>query len=110
MKNIIFKDVIERIKSSANINNDYEVADAMGIDKQKLANQKLNNIIKIDQLINICDTYNLSLDNILMGKDNEKQYIDLSTAVIKTFKKLSPKKQELYYHKMKADLLEEELK
>ena len=62
------------------------------------------------------EQYNVSFQWLLTGngsmfedKVGDKENISFREELINDIQKLSPKRQEYYYHKIKADLIEEEL-
>lgn len=58
-------EIINTIKIMKNLNNDYDVADTIGVSRGALANAKRRNSISfLDELVNFCDEENLSLDFI----------------------------------------------
>ena len=59
------KEIIEAIKSMKGLNNDYEVADSLGVGRGALSNAKKRNSISFfDELVLFCDREDLSLDFI----------------------------------------------
>ncbi|MGB2692254.1 MAG: S24/S26 family peptidase [Thermodesulfobacteriota bacterium] len=58
-------EIINTIKTMKNLNNDYDVADTIGVSRGALSNAKKRNSISfLDELVNFCDQENLSLDFI----------------------------------------------
>lgn len=58
-------EIINTIKTMKNLNNDYDVADTIGVSRGALANAKKRNSISfLDELVTFCDKESLSLDFI----------------------------------------------
>jgi Peptidase S24-like len=58
-------EIINTIKTMKSLNNDYDVADTIGVSRGALANAKKRDSISfLDELVNFCDDENLSLDFI----------------------------------------------
>ncbi|MEX0998825.1 MAG: S24/S26 family peptidase [Thermodesulfobacteriota bacterium] len=58
-------EIINTIKTMKSLNNDYDVADTIGVSRGALANAKKRDSISfLDELVNFCDEENLSLDFI----------------------------------------------
>lgn len=69
-------EIIDTIKTMKNLNNDYEVADTIGVTKGALYNAKKRNSISfLDELVNFCDKENLSLDFIRLTPPSSTRQI-----------------------------------
>ncbi|OCL81892.1 helix-turn-helix domain-containing protein [Arcobacter porcinus] len=91
----------DRLETSQNLISKYEQG------KVELPFKIINNLNKV---------FNININWLLTGNgsmfENEignKENILFKDEIINDIQKLSPKRQEYYYHKIKADLIEEEL-
>ena len=65
-------EIINTIKKMKKLDNDYEVADSLGIGRGALANAKRRNSVSfLDELVLFCDKENISLDFLRHSKPKE---------------------------------------
>ncbi len=64
---ITFIEVIERMKSAANLKNSSQIAKSLSITPQAIANYKKRNQVPTSLVIKFASIYNLSVDWILWG-------------------------------------------
>ena len=77
-------EIINIIKNMKNLNNDYEVADSIGVSRGSLANAKRRNSMSfLDELVNFCDQENLSLDFIRQPTPSSKGALRTIIAPVK---------------------------
>ena len=113
---IIIRDLIDRLKDCLDIKNDSDIAKMLNMAQNTLSGLIKRNSLQFEtfEIIHkIIFENNLSTKWILYGIKDEiissNSIINYQEELIKDIKKLSPKKQEYYYHRIKADLIEEEL-
>lgn len=113
---IIIRDLINRLKDCLDIKNDSDIAKMLNMAQNTLSGLIKRNSLQFEtfEIIHkIIFENNLSTKWILYGIKDEiissNSIINYQEELIKDIKKLSPKKQEYYYHRIKADLIEEEL-
>lgn len=95
----------ERLETSQNLISKYEKGQV------ELPFKIINNLNKVFNInINWLLTGNGSMfENKMEDKENILKNKSFKDELIKDIEKLSPKRQEYYYHRIKADLIEEEL-
>lgn len=113
---IIIRDLIDRLKDSLDIKNDSDVAKMLNMAQNTLSGLIKRNSLQFEtfEIVHQIILENqLSTNWILFGirEDNlsNKSIINYEKELIDNIKKLTPKRQEYYYHKIKADLIEDEL-
>ncbi|MBL3518890.1 helix-turn-helix domain-containing protein [Arcobacter lanthieri] len=114
---IIIRDLIDRLKDCLDIKNDSDIAKMLNMAQNTLSGLIKRNSLQFEtfEIIHkIIFENNLSINWILYGvKDNNissNQIVGYEEKLLENIKKLSPKRQEYYYYRIKADLIEEELK
>ncbi|HZX36207.1 MAG TPA: helix-turn-helix domain-containing protein [Thermodesulfobacteriota bacterium] len=63
-----YSDVIERMKSSANLKNDSRVAKALGVTPQAISNYKKRGSLPSDLVLKFAAIYNVSVDWLITGE------------------------------------------
>lgn len=63
-----YSDVIERMKSSANLKNDSRVARALGVTPQAISNYKKRGSLPSDLVLKFAVIYNVSVDWLITGE------------------------------------------
>ncbi len=113
---IIIRDLIDRLKDCLDIKNDSDIAKMLNMAQNTLSGLIKRNSLQFEtfEIIHkIIFENNLSINWILYGiKDNNissNQIVGYEEKLLENIKKLSPKRQEYYYYRIKADLIEEEL-
>ncbi len=71
-------EIIELIRSKKNLKSDSAVAEILGMNPAALNKHKLRGTIPYDQITEFCETENISLDWLLLGRE------DLETETLKT--------------------------
>ncbi|MDD2640599.1 MAG: helix-turn-helix domain-containing protein [Arcobacteraceae bacterium] len=115
---IIVRNLIDRLKDCLDIKNDSDIAKMLDMPQNTLSGQITRNSLKFETfeiLHKIMLENNLSTNWIIYGIKNDhtsnKSIIDnIEQELIQDIKKLSIKRKEYYYHRIKADLIEDELK
>ena len=115
------KNAIEELKNFFNVKTHKELADALGVTQSAIDAWKNRGNLPAKYEKYLHDINIQKTGHKVIGNGNYvgvKNFIineKLSTLneddiqLIENLKKLSPKKQEYYYHRIKADLIEEEL-
>jgi len=114
---IIVRDLIDRLKDSLDIKNDSDIAKELGVAQNTLSGAIARNSLKFEtfELVHeLIFRNNLSSNWIIYGlkeDENLKKSIinDIEKELIDDIKKLSQKRQEYYYHRVKADLIDDEI-
>lgn len=108
---VTLEEIIERIKSTFNINKDKEIADKLGVSNQVFANWKMRNKIPYEEIITLCLNENIDMKYMLNGnidKENVKK-INYKEELHKMIDEIKDEKAEIYYHLIKAEILKEKL-
>lgn len=110
------RDILERVKDLFDIEKDSDIARIIGISENTLHIEiSKNNLYSrtFKKIFAFAIDSGLSINWILYGiRENNlsnKSIINYEKELTDNIKKLTPKRQEYYYHKIKADLIEEEL-
>ena len=115
------KNAIEELKNFFNVKTNKELADALGVTQSAIDAWKNRGNLPAKYEKYLHDINIQKTGHKVIGNGNYvgvKNFIineKLSTLneddiqLIENLKKLSPKKKEYYYHRIKADLIEEEL-
>lgn len=127
-----FEQIVKKLKEILKISKDKELAVELELTEANLNRYKTRNSIPYEQLIYLCskhkiDFMNLILDTQLEVKNeiiNNSNHIsfaghnngiininssdEMNMEICKCIKKLSEKRKEFYYHKIKAEILEME--
>jgi transcriptional regulator with XRE-family HTH domain len=99
----------EKLETSQNLISKYEKGQV------ELPFKIINNLNKIFNininwiLTNTGNMFNEESKDSLFVSEPKIKYNSFEEELLKDIKKLSPKRQEYYYHRIKADLIEEEL-
>lgn len=106
--------LIDRLKDAINVKNDSEIASILGIEANSLSSSVKRNSLSfksIKKIHEISFENNLSLNWIFYGLDDKKStFENIDKELIEDIKMLPSLKKEYYYHRIKADLIEEKLK
>ena len=110
------RDFIDRIKDCFDVKNDSDIARMMGIRENTLNTQIVKNSFNsktFKKILSFIIDSGLSINWILYGVIEENISSNLIVGygeeLLENIKKLSQKRQEYYYYRIKADLIEEEL-
>ncbi len=113
---IIIRDLIDRLKDCLDIKNDSDIAKMLNMAQNTLSGLIKRNSLQFEtfEIIHkIIFENKLSTKWILYGVKDEvissNSIINYQEELIKDIQKLSLKRQEYYYHRIKADLIEEEI-
>lgn len=131
-----FDEVIKKLKIKLNLEKDKELYDLMGIKQSTFTNWRTRNKIPYEEIINYCNENNITFSDIFginntsqnkfknnningnninsvqVNQNNGQIHIsgnnDLEHKICESVKKLSDKRKMYYYHKIEAELLEDE--
>lgn len=111
------KDDLEELKKVFKATSDKELSEIIGISyaaidawkRRKKIPEKYNKYIHNVYAKNISGNGNYIGNKNLIINDNVPKNKQEDLEVMNYYKRLSPKRQEYYYHQIKADVLKEEL-
>ena len=113
---IIIRELINRLKDSLSIENDSEIAPLIGLAQNTLSGVISRNSLKFItfELVHELIIKNKLCSNWIIYGIKEKKLdnikINYTSEILEEINKLSTKQKEYYYHKIKADALELEIK
>ncbi len=106
---------LEEIREKMNLNKQ-EFSKKLGITYQTYQNYIKGREISTEVAIKLKEIYNININWLLANSGNmfdikieDKLEIEYENELVEDIKKLSTKKKKYYYHKIKADLIEDEL-
>jgi len=106
-----FDEIISNLKEVLKLKNNTELAKVMKVTTQVMGNWKSRNKIPYKEIHTICVEYKLDLNLILNSgfKKNPNESINYKEENHKMIDILDSKKLEVYYYKLKAEVLENNL-
>ena len=120
--NILIFDRIKLVREALNYTSQEDFSKVLNIPNRTYQSYEQGQVKNIPHsfLLKLNEQYNVSIEWVLTGKgeifksdtqiiDNNKTF-DLKNEILQELDKLSKKQKEYYYHKIKADVLESEIK
>ncbi len=102
--------IINKIKDIENISKDKEVAEKLGITEQNLYQMKKREKIPYLEIINYCNSKNISTDFFFLNKMIEnKQNVTYNEKLEDTLKKLNEKECKYFYFLIESELAKKDL-
>jgi len=127
-----FEEIIKKLKNKLNIEKDKDLYTLMEVKQGTFTAWRARNKIPYNEIIALCSIKNIDLNEILQNKEKTKIITknngnnnislnginhgqihinsknDLEHKICESVKKLSDKRKMYYYHKIEAELLEDE--
>lgn len=101
-----FENIVKKTKEKLKIKTDKELAERLNMSTSTFSERKRTNSIPHNEIIEICITENLDINEIYTEKRNIIE-INHKEENIKNLENLNEKQQEYIYHLIKAELAKE---
>jgi len=98
--------IINRLKDFFQLKNETEVAKLLNVEQNTLSSWKKRDKIPYERLDEIALQNKISIEWILSGKNTDVQKDE---ELLRYFNSLSQEKQEIYFLRIKADVLEKNI-